>query len=383
MKNLREIRNDQRLKAFVALIIGIFIAVVISEIILQILDFPPQPVSGWLNCKSKNPGQCNSLGFRGREIAYSPDDFVVVLVGDSEVYASSSPFEQIPERRLERYLQNYRNNVKVFTIGDMGYGQDQQYLALKKYFEKHRADLALLMFTARNDIENNMFPATGGNVSIKPTFRLENGKLQGPTEGWLEPAGPFFKLSLLWKSYIGKTIGESRQDFWEKDVLPPHYQPLSRYQGEVDDTWEEMWSSYPKTPMGIESERMGPGNQLTPRSERRTYGISLTRKLFYKIKELTEQNNAHFIIFKEERPWELQSPDREKVYFLNGKYYKTSMRQYQDNLRELFQGFEHYRIPLNMEDYKVSSGDFHLNQQAIDKLFRELSQIISKKNYFK
>ena len=331
MKIFRKIKNDRKLKAFAALSIGIFIAIIISEIALQIFDFPPRPVSGWLNCKSKNPGQCNSQRFRGREIAYSPDDFVVVLVGDSEVYASSSPFEQIPERRLEFYLQNYRNNVKVFTIGDMGYGQDQQYLALKKYFEKYRADLVLLMFTARNDIENNMFPTSGRNNTIKPTYWLENGKLSGPSEGWLDPVGPRIKLALLWKSYLGKTIKESRIEMWKQNVLPLPYQPLRDYQGEVDYSWQEMWNSNPQEAFtDIEYEKIDIPNQLTPRSKMREYGINLTRKLFSEIKKLTEANNGHFIIFKEERPWELQYPDREKVYLLNGKYYKTSMRQYQE-----------------------------------------------------
>ncbi|GBE16220.1 hypothetical protein BMS3Abin15_00032 [bacterium BMS3Abin15] len=385
MKISRKIKNNQKLKAFAALIIGVFIALLISEIILQIFDFPGKPVSGWTNCKSNNPGQCNYLGFRGREITYSPDDFVVILVGDSEVYASSLPFEQIPERRLEHFLQNFKDNVKVFTIADMGYGQDQQYLALKKYFEKHRADLVLLMFTARNDIENNIFPTSGRNNTIKPNFWLENGELRGPTEGWLDPVGPRMKLALLWKSYVGKTIGESRIEMWKKDILPPPYQPLRHSQGEVDYSWQERWGNDPQIANGIKSERqrVGIGNYPTPRSERRTYGINLTRKLFSKIKGLTEENNGHFIIFKEERPWELQDAGREKVYFLNGKYYKTSIRQYQDDLRYLFHGFEHYRIPLNIENYTVKSGDSHLNQQAIDKLFKELSQIISKKNYFR
>ena len=383
MKISRKIKNNQKLKAFAALIIGVFIALFISEIILQILDFPPRPVSGWLNCKNKNPGQCNYLGFRGREITYSADDFVVVLLGDSEVYASSFPFEQIPERRLEHFLQNYKDNVKVFTIADMGYGQDQQYLALKKYFEKHRADLVLLMFTARNDIDNNFYPASGRNNTIKPNFWLENGELRGPTEGWLDPVGPRMKLALLWKSYVGKTIGESRIEMWKKDILPPPYQPLRHYQGEVDYSWQEMWNSFPQEDYtGIEYEKIDNPNQLTPRSKMREYGINLTRKLFSEIKKLTEANNGHFIIFKEERPWELQASGKEKAYFFNGKYYKTSIRQYQDNLRELFYGFEHYRIPLNIENYTVKSGDSHLNQQAIDKLFKELSQIISKKKIF-
>ena len=266
----------------------------------------------------------------------------------------------------------------------MGYGQDQQYLALNKYFEKHRADLVLLMFTARNDIENNIFPASGGNDSIKPTFWLEkNGELRGPTEKWLETADSWFKLVLLWQYYFGKQLGKSRLEIWEKDILPAPYRPLNNYQGEVDYSWQEIWTKHPQRAYkGLDIERIGPGNKFTPRSERRKYGINLTRKLFSEIKKLTETNNGHFIIFKEKRPWESDNTGKEKVYYLKGKYYKLSVKQYQDNLNDILDGYEHYRIPLNSEKYKLNSEDFHLSQQAIDKLFKDLSQKISKKKYF-
>ena len=151
-------KNNEIFKILIALMIGVFCAIVISEVSLQLLDIPPRPISGWLNCNNKNTGECNQLGFRGREIVYSDDDFVVVLLGDSEVYAPKIPFEQRPENRLEYHLKKYNDKVKVFSIADMGYGQDQQYLALKEYFKSYRADLVLLMFTARNDVEDNIFP---------------------------------------------------------------------------------------------------------------------------------------------------------------------------------------------------------------------------------
>jgi hypothetical protein len=288
----------------------------------------------------------------------------------------------MPERRLEHFLKKYISNVKVFTIADMGYGQDQQYLALKKYFETYRADLVLLMFTARNDVDNNFFPTSGRNNTVKPNYWLENGNLSGPTEGWLEPVGPRLKLALLWKSYIGKTIGESRMEMWKQNILPLPYQPLTHYEGEVDYSWQEQWEQYPETAYkGIEYERVGESVKWTPRSEMREYGIQLTRKLFSEIKELVELNNGHFVIFKEERPWELTVSESEKAYFLNGNYYVTSIKQYQENMRDVFDGFDHYRIPLKIDNYKVKSEDFHLSQQAVDRVFEELSEVLNKQSY--
>ncbi len=375
--------NNQTIKSIIALLLGIFFAVVLSELILQILDIPKQPVSGWVNCKYENPGECNSMGFRGRELTYTDDDIVVLLVGDSEVYAASFPFEQIPERRLEHFLEKYESNVKVFTIADMGYGQDQQYLALKKYFENYRADLVLLMFTARNDIDNNLFPTSGANNTIKPTFWLEDGSLRVPTEGWLEPVGTKIKLALLWQSYLGKSIGESRAEKWKKDILPTPYKPLKQYEGEVDYSWLNRKNENPEKAFGIKYERVRDSIKWTPRSEMREYGINLTRKLFSEIKELIEVNNGQFVIFKEERPWELKDLDKEKAFYLNDNYYIFSNKQYHDNLKDLFYGFAHYRIPLGIDKYIVKEEDLHLSHQAIDILFEKISEKLNKQRYLK
>ena len=266
----------------------------------------------------------------------------------------------------------------------MGYGQDQQFLALKKYFENHRADLVLLMFTARNDIDNNLYPISGGNNTIKPSFWLEDGQLVGPTEEWLEPVGTNIKLALLWKSYFGRSIGEQRIEKWKKDILPPPYKPFKQYDGEVDYSWQEQWNKYPETAYkGIEYERVGESTKWTPRSEMREYGINLTRKLFSEIKNLTELNNGRFIIFKEERPWELQNSGKDKAYVLNGNYYVTSLKQYQNNLRDIFDGFDCYRIEIGIDNYKVKPEDFHLSQQAVDIVFEELSEVLSKQRFLK
>jgi len=78
------IRNFFKYQNIIAMMLGIIFALFLCEIILQIIDFPERPHSGWKNCPKKNPGECNELGFRGQHIRYSPDDFVVVLLGDSE-----------------------------------------------------------------------------------------------------------------------------------------------------------------------------------------------------------------------------------------------------------------------------------------------------------
>jgi hypothetical protein len=376
--------NPKSKKVFI-LIMNIVFAILISEIVLQVIDKPERRVSGWKKCAAKNPGECNSMGFRGKEIEYSPDDLVVLLVGDSAVYSYAFSFEQMPEKRLEHHLKNYLNKVKVFTIGDMGYGQDQQYLALKEYYEKYRADLVLLLFAETNDVEDNMFPVTGLNNTIKPTFWLENGELKGPTGGLLEPAGSRIKLVLFWQRNVSRTLGgESFLRRWAKEKLPPPYQPESHYQGETDYTWHKEWLAYPKNiELRIGNEMIGPTNLYTPRSKRREYGYELTRKLLSEMKKLVETHNGRFIIFKEVRPFELEDIEMEKAYFIKDKYYKISMKQYHNNIKELFEGFEFYEIPLSMEDVTNKGRDEHLNYEAVDELMKKLSMIVLKNHIYR
>jgi len=370
-----------KLKLLAVVFFSTILSIVIVELALNILDIPKTTISGWTKCRSSD--KCNQLHFRGQQIQYRPDDFVTVLIGDSLVAALSLNDEHLPERRLEQHLTGFKDKVKVFTLGTSGYGQDQQYLSLKKYFEKYRADLVLLLFSAQTDVTDNTFPVSGANNTPKPTFWLVQGELRGPTEGWLEKVKTRVKLLLLWQRYGGTTIGTQRNQLWEEHILPPPYQPMTEYKQAVDYSWHETWKTNPdKAYKGIEQEKVGPAGQFTPRSQRRQYGIDLTRKLIFRIKSLAESHGGRFIIFKEERPWEFEDGDQEKVYFLNGRYYKTSIKQYQKNLKDIFEGFENYRIPLHIDNYKVSKEDMHLNRDAIEILMKQLANIISKKPYF-
>ncbi len=250
-------------------------------------------------------------------------------------------------------------------------------MVLQEYFKKHRADLVLLMFTAYNDIVNNTFPTAGANENYKPSFWIEDGELQGPTEGWLEPSGPWLKSLIL----LDRFYGQSRQEQWEA-ILPTPYQPENEYEGEVDYSWQPAWDEGNwKRVQDIKAEKLDKSLRLTPRSERMKYSIDLTRLLFSEIQKITEVQNGHFMIFKDERPWEYESEAKEKAFFLNNKYYRISTNQYRDNLEDLFRGFEHHRVPLNIGKPTVSENNSHLNQTALHELLEEIAIIISKKNY--
>src|SRR5262245_40676048 len=61
--------------------------------------------------------EANQLGFRGRKIEYSDENYVVLLVGDSQVEAAAAYFGDLPEAILERYLnKTTQKKIKVFSI---------------------------------------------------------------------------------------------------------------------------------------------------------------------------------------------------------------------------------------------------------------------------
>lgn len=103
---------------------SIAVAALIGEVYLSKKDLPPGYIWGWHYKEKAN--QINELGFRGQPIAYEDNDYVVVLVGDSQVESARGRFKEMPEKRLDVHLSRLLGrSVKVFTVGAAGYGQDQ------------------------------------------------------------------------------------------------------------------------------------------------------------------------------------------------------------------------------------------------------------------
>ena len=168
-----------------------------GAMLLQVAYVPPPLVSGWKSLAVTT--EQNQLGFRGRQFDYKPDDYVIVLLGDSQVEATALAFDAMPERLLERHLGSA--NIKVFSVGAGGYGQDQQLLALQEYFATYRANLVVLWQTPGNDVWNNVFRTHMYNRNAKPTFWIdESGDLCGPTESLLQPlANSRVVVANLWQ----------------------------------------------------------------------------------------------------------------------------------------------------------------------------------------
>jgi len=355
---------------------SIVITLIIAEMALHFIGIPAPVFSGWRN--KSGDLQTNQLGFRGQKIGYKDNDFVVVLVGDSQVAANALMFDALPEQRLEYYLRQRAGSkdVKVFSIGGVGFGQDQELLILRKYFETYRADLVVLWLSPYNDVWNNVFPTHWpDNGQPKPTFWLADGTLQGPSEQMGE--------EFVWSKFKIFALANRQFQFIDRDGdwerhLSAAYKPLSFYEGKVCDDWQTRWDSHDEMMRdeNLGTEKSHFAMSLTPASPRTLYGRELTRLLLNEFKGLAESNNGRFVIFDVKLPDETDTacPEDEVVHLLNGKYYKTSLKQYYYNWQYIRAGFSSLTIPVTIAQWQVDQGDkHHLNDQATDQVMNDLA----------
>ena len=152
--------------------------------LLQLAYLPPRLVSGWKAFAA--PAERNQLGFRGQRIDYATEDYVVVLLGDSQVEAMGLPFQSMPERALEAHLQIPNRRTRVFSIGAGAYGTDQEYLAIEQYLP---SIAPIWSYCGRPR------PMTSGTTCSTPTWRagIRNRRsgstkpatFRGQAKGWV------------------------------------------------------------------------------------------------------------------------------------------------------------------------------------------------------
>ena len=349
------------------------------EVLLGLLDRARPIVSGWRAPQGTAfRFQYNQLGFRGVPINYSTSDFVVLLIGDSQVQATACSYYWLPERRLEHHLSSTRP-VRVFSLAADGWGQDQQLLALREYFQMFRADLVIVWQTPGNDLWNNTFP-TADRSQLKPTYWLENGALRGPTSHIGEEIS---SRSRLFTFYQRNLVSWDRQ--WER-YLPPPYVPIHDYVGPVKTTWQSLkdqklgnvtWDD-------MATEKSHQTIYLTPRSPRTDYSVDLTHRLLEEMSKETRAHGGSFMTF-----W-VNTPDsevdigenEEAVFVLDGRYYRVSDRQRRATIAETNVGLESYMLRAPTGAWRVSPTDGHLNEHAVDEVMNELAETVKRKGGF-
>ncbi len=204
--------------------------------------------SGWRSlCPT---AQMNEFGYRGRRVSYSDDDYVIVLLGDSQLEACGLPDDQMPEILLEKSLGALGRKTRVIGLGASGYAQDQELLALEEYFQKYRADLVVIWLTPGNDVWNNTFrthTVSRADGPPKPTFWLDNHVLKGPTERIGERTSSLYLLQLLRNALGGFEAAWSRRlPPAEKGAaaIPPEFATTTAATKEAVETQQSHWSMF-------------------------------------------------------------------------------------------------------------------------------------------
>lgn len=309
------------LKNLLLSLLSLAIILALAEGALQVADYPPTPEIGWRWNQSpyraainQNDHQTNQLELRGSRIEYGDDDFVVVLLGDSQVEAGTQPADRLPEILLRQALKEKSGlqNIKVFSIASAGWGNDQQLVSLKKYFESYRADLVVNWLTPVNDYWENTFidrSVTREAGRLKPTFRID-------ATNTLEPAMPAI-LNWKLKNLVGFAIGRFHNggkytleqyylDTWQK-VLPS---PLSETVNKNDCPALEidqktLIGSYMEgrraytllTDEDVPNSRSHFTPFLRQSSPRDSYAIRLTHRLLQEAAATAEGHGARFFLF--------------------------------------------------------------------------------------
>ncbi len=292
------------------------------ELGLHLTDFPATPKSGWKWDESPYRGmmnqgdqRVNQLGLRGQAFDYQDDDFVVLLVGDSQTEAGTQLFEDMPEKLLESALRTQLNSdkVKVFSLASAGWGQDQQLIALRNYFQQHRANIVINWTTPVNDYWENTFidrsitPEAG---KLKPTFTTANDQSTLET---VIPAPFEWKLRTLLKLSLsaaatGKkaSIEQIHLDRWMKQIPAgydgkttpaTHCPALEVKEQELIEAYVAGSRAYTLlTEEDVENGRSHFSPFLTTLTPRDHYAIRITHRLFRELAQLSEQHGAQFHI---------------------------------------------------------------------------------------
>jgi hypothetical protein len=178
------------------LLIGLVIAALLGEVCLRAffnhrlrfvedersLAYRYDPELGWfpksnsttvINASRPITAIHNSDGFRDREFVTSTNPSILFL-GDSFVWGYDV---DAPERFTDK-LQVKHPEWKIYNCGVSGYGNDQEYLLLRKTFDHFKPRIVFLMYCTETDYQDNAY--NFGYGYYKPYFTsTEDGRVIG------------------------------------------------------------------------------------------------------------------------------------------------------------------------------------------------------------
>ena len=390
------------LKNLLVVLVSTLLVLGLVEGALQAVDFPGVPAHGWRWDESpyRSPAnredrQTNQLGLRGAPIEYGKEDFVVVLLGDSQVEAGTQPHDKMPEVLLRGALEQRlgRGKVKVFSVASAGWGNDQQLVWLRRYFESHRADLVVNWLTPVNDYWENTFverSVTAQAGRLKPTYTVGAG-------GALEPvkAVSRWKLRSLVRLAIGRarngpgyTLEQHYLDAWLARLPsaqvppPPAGQCPAREVDQRELTGSYMQGERAFTLLTQEDVKHGRSHFsvfLAPGSARDRYAVDVTHRLLEEVSRTAKTHGAGFLMYHAYRN------------DLDGAFREIKCVKTADGERFAFDGSDWLRylkasplagqlVSTRIEvDHALSSGpnDWHFNEEGNRKAMDALANLIA------
>ena len=379
------------MRQILAVLVALLATLGATELTLRYLDRPEQIVAGWWR---ESPEDRNQLLARGRPIEYDDNDFVILILGDSQAQGFNLSFDKMPSLLLERELHRLGYmSVRVFSLAVVGHGQDQQLLMLEKYFEDHefRADLVLMWESPSNDIWNNLFPnAWEQGSQPKPTFALVEGKLIGPSMEMGQPIEPILssvKLFALLQTVFaaGPTLATS-DAAWSERYLPPPYAPVEpRPELEPVMLWQSLynrgWGFMSLEQFGTDKSNYAIG--FVPVSPRIRYAIELMNALLHRTKELVESRGGTFLAFRSKtrtsRLFGQEMHLEPRPYVIHDKLFRFSFKQEWDNIDEINEGIEYYDVDCEIDDWRLTPEDWHLNEAAVGDVVKKLASLLAEK----
>lgn len=382
------------------------IVLLVVEILLRIVQYPPPIPSGWgwdgsprRGLAATNDSVQNELGLRGNPFSYGTDDIVVLLVGDSNVEAATSGLDKMPERLLERHLSTLlpSRTFQVFSLAASGWGQDQQLLALERYFQAYRADLVLVWAQPVNDFWENTFPDR--NEHIKPTFWFDGQSLQGPFFHDGVHLSRFRILDLAIRATLQfrhRSVAQHILHEWvsrlPSDARAPSEPRPSRCTNlpviNQQDLAKDIFSLSDerrvvvRTKEDVERSRSHFSPYIRPRSPKDNYLIDITRALMAKLKTTTEKHKAAFRVFYPIRPDFDDSGKRgvRCVETSTGQLFEAQLDM-PDLLRSLVAQPDLIEITLQgREELSVSATDRHFSTIGNDQTMQLLAQEVLRRH---
>ncbi len=139
----------------------------------------------------------------------------IAFLGDSFVWG----YDVESEDRFTNKLQKQLPGWEIFNLGISGYGSDQEYLLLQKWFDNIKPDVVICCFTL-NDWQDNRANSRYGGY-FKPYFEYDNFKLI--KKGVPVPKGLNYysgKYPLIFKSRIMQLLFNKKDPGFRLSVDP-------------------------------------------------------------------------------------------------------------------------------------------------------------------